>query len=97
MASWPFIQWGIDIVGPLPEAPGKVKFLIIAVDYFTKWVEANPIANVTGKHVEIFMLEHIDLTNHLPQSLFDVGSRRISIETMNTFRHHSDVLAKSQG
>ncbi|GKB68742.1 hypothetical protein Tco_0930154, partial [Tanacetum coccineum] len=38
-----------------------------------------------------------DLTSHLPQSLFDVGSGRISIVTVNTFRHHSDVLAKSQG
>ncbi|GJU69877.1 hypothetical protein Tco_1256136, partial [Tanacetum coccineum] len=33
-----------------------------------------------------------DLTSHLPQSLFDVGYGRIYIVTMNTFRHHSDVL-----
>ncbi|GKF73585.1 reverse transcriptase domain-containing protein, partial [Tanacetum coccineum] len=32
--------WGIDIAGPFPEGPGKVKFLIVAVDYFTKWIEA---------------------------------------------------------
>ncbi|GKA50039.1 reverse transcriptase domain-containing protein [Tanacetum coccineum] len=30
-------QWGMDIVGPLPEAPGRIKYLIVAVDYFTKW------------------------------------------------------------
>ncbi|GJR28755.1 reverse transcriptase domain-containing protein [Tanacetum coccineum] len=51
-AAWPFIQWGIDIVSPLPEAPGKIKFSIVVVDYFTKWVEAKPLASVTGKHVE---------------------------------------------
>ncbi|GJW94207.1 reverse transcriptase domain-containing protein [Tanacetum coccineum] len=28
--------WGIDIVGPFPKAPGRVKFLIVAIDYFTK-------------------------------------------------------------
>ncbi|GJZ68811.1 hypothetical protein Tco_0632361, partial [Tanacetum coccineum] len=38
-----------------------------------------------------------DLTSHLPHSLFDVGSGRISIVTVNTFKYHSDVLAKSQG
>ncbi|GJX78274.1 reverse transcriptase domain-containing protein [Tanacetum coccineum] len=39
-APWPFYKWGIDIAGPFPEGPGKVKFLIVAMDYFTKWIEA---------------------------------------------------------
>ncbi|GJR33940.1 hypothetical protein Tco_1209624 [Tanacetum coccineum] len=38
-----------------------------------------------------------DLTSHLLQSLFDVGTSRISIITMNTVKYHSDVLARSQG
>ncbi|XP_076927075.1 uncharacterized protein LOC143590502 [Bidens hawaiensis] len=36
-SSWPFQKWGIDIVGPFPEGAGKAKFLVIAIDYFTKW------------------------------------------------------------
>ncbi|XP_065630833.1 uncharacterized protein LOC136068090 [Quercus suber] len=35
-SSWPFAQWGIDIVGPLPQGKGQVKFLLVAIDYFTK-------------------------------------------------------------
>ncbi|XP_076949278.1 uncharacterized protein LOC143621866 [Bidens hawaiensis] len=35
-ASWSFQKWAIDITGPFPEAPGRVKFLVIAIDYFTK-------------------------------------------------------------
>uniref|UniRef100_A0A2N9I089 Reverse transcriptase domain-containing protein n=1 Tax=Fagus sylvatica TaxID=28930 RepID=A0A2N9I089_FAGSY len=34
-SPWPFAQWGLDIVGPLPRAPGNKKFLITATDYFT--------------------------------------------------------------
>ncbi|XP_076950541.1 uncharacterized protein LOC143623541 [Bidens hawaiensis] len=34
--SWPFQKWGIDIVGPLPEGAGKVRILVVAIDYFTK-------------------------------------------------------------
>lgn len=30
-----FSQWGIDIVGPFPQAKGQVKFLVVAIDYFT--------------------------------------------------------------
>ena len=33
---WPFAQSGIDIVGPLPLGKGQVKFLLVAIDYFTK-------------------------------------------------------------
>ncbi|XP_022019313.1 uncharacterized protein LOC110919349 [Helianthus annuus] len=35
--AWPFQQWGIDMVGPFHEAPDAVTFIILAVDYFTKW------------------------------------------------------------
>ncbi|GJU14778.1 reverse transcriptase domain-containing protein [Tanacetum coccineum] len=47
-SPWPFYNWGINIAGPFPEGPSKVKFLIVAIDYFTKWIEANPVATITG-------------------------------------------------
>ncbi|GKC39728.1 reverse transcriptase domain-containing protein [Tanacetum coccineum] len=42
-SPWSFYKWGIDIARPFPEGPGKVKFLIVAIDYFTKWIEAKPV------------------------------------------------------
>nr|GEW06853.1 hypothetical protein [Tanacetum cinerariifolium] len=47
-APWPFYKWGIDIADPFPKGPGKVKFLIVAMDYFTKWIEAKAVATITG-------------------------------------------------
>nr|GEV88147.1 reverse transcriptase domain-containing protein [Tanacetum cinerariifolium] len=47
-SPWPFYKWGIDIAGPFPEGPGKVKFLIVAMDYFTKWIEAMHVETITG-------------------------------------------------
>ena len=44
---WPFQQWGLNILGPLPIGKGQCKFVIIAVDYFTKWVKAEPLATIT--------------------------------------------------
>ncbi|GJU57538.1 reverse transcriptase domain-containing protein [Tanacetum coccineum] len=57
-SPWPFYKWGIDIAGPFPEGPGKVKFLIVAIDYFTKWIEAKPVATITGNQIKKFMWDN---------------------------------------
>jgi hypothetical protein len=46
--SWPLQRWGIDIVGKLTPAKRNYTFAIIIVEYFTKWVEAKPITNITS-------------------------------------------------
>ncbi|RVW22938.1 hypothetical protein CK203_101606 [Vitis vinifera] len=51
---WPFAQWGMDIVGPLPAAPAPKKFLLVATDYFSKWVEAEAYASIKDKDVTKF-------------------------------------------
>nr|GEY80230.1 reverse transcriptase domain-containing protein [Tanacetum cinerariifolium] len=50
MAPWPFYQWGMDILGSLPLARGGAKFVIVAIDYFTKWIEAKPLVKITVAH-----------------------------------------------
>ncbi|GKE96538.1 reverse transcriptase domain-containing protein, partial [Tanacetum coccineum] len=41
----------MDILGPLPPARGGANFVIVAIDYFTKWMEAKPLVKITGKEV----------------------------------------------
>ncbi|CAL2254387.1 unnamed protein product [Prunus armeniaca] len=43
-SPWPFMQWAIDLVGPLPQAPAKKEMMIVATDYFTKWIEAEALS-----------------------------------------------------
>ena len=47
ISHWPFQQWGLDILEPLPIRRGQCKFIIVAMDYFTKWAEAEPLATIT--------------------------------------------------
>ncbi|GJU93407.1 reverse transcriptase domain-containing protein [Tanacetum coccineum] len=51
-ALWPFYKWGIDIAVHFPEGPGKVKFFIVVIDCFTKWIEAKAVATITGNQVK---------------------------------------------
>ncbi|GKA78209.1 reverse transcriptase domain-containing protein [Tanacetum coccineum] len=46
--------------------PGKVKFLIVAIDYFTKWIEAKPVTNITGAQVKKFVWDNIVCIFGLP-------------------------------
>uniref|UniRef100_A0A2N9IPQ6 Uncharacterized protein n=1 Tax=Fagus sylvatica TaxID=28930 RepID=A0A2N9IPQ6_FAGSY len=54
-APWPFAQWGLDIMGPLPIGRRQLKFLVVAIDYFTKWVEAEPLATITERNIQNFV------------------------------------------
>ncbi|KAI3694625.1 hypothetical protein L1987_77593 [Smallanthus sonchifolius] len=64
--AWPFQKWGIYIVGQFPEAPGRIKFLIVAVDYFTKWVEAKAVATITTTQIKKFVWDYIICRFGLP-------------------------------
>nr|XP_025702980.1 uncharacterized protein LOC112803717 [Arachis hypogaea] len=55
VVSWPFDRWGIDILGPFPIAPRQVKYLVVAIDYFSKWIEAQPLARITSTQMISFV------------------------------------------
>jgi hypothetical protein len=40
-------RMGVDILGPFPRAVGGYRFLFVAIDNFTKWLEATPMVNIT--------------------------------------------------
>ena len=49
----------MDIVGPFPKAVGNKKYLLVGTDYFTKWVEAEPLANIRDVDAKRFVWKNI--------------------------------------
>ncbi|KAL0409673.1 UNVERIFIED_CONTAM: hypothetical protein Sradi_1901700 [Sesamum radiatum] len=70
------MQWGIDIVGPFPLAAGQRKFLLVAVDYFTKWVEAEPQARITEGEVMKFIWRNIIFCFGIPREIVSDNGRQ---------------------
>nr|GEY13131.1 reverse transcriptase domain-containing protein [Tanacetum cinerariifolium] len=77
MSLWPFYQWGLDILGPLLKRPGKLKFIIVAIDYFTKWIEAKPLAKTISKEVKNFIWKNIVCKFGLPRVIVTANGTQL--------------------
>ncbi|GJY13964.1 reverse transcriptase domain-containing protein [Tanacetum coccineum] len=56
--------------------PGKVKFLIVAIDYFIKWIEAKPVATITGNQVKKFIWDNIVCRFRLPGEIISDNGKQ---------------------
>lgn len=71
----PFYYIGIDIVGPLPITKNNNRYIVVAVDYFTKWPEAKAIKNANAIEVAEFIFEDIICRHGCPKKILtDRGS-----------------------
>ncbi|KAL5539207.1 hypothetical protein UlMin_044287 [Ulmus minor] len=68
-SPWPFAKWGIDLIGPLPTARGQLKYAVVAIDYYTKWVEAEALAKITEQNVTTFIWKNIVCRFGVPREL----------------------------
>uniref|UniRef100_A0A151UHE5 Retrovirus-related Pol polyprotein from transposon 17.6 n=1 Tax=Cajanus cajan TaxID=3821 RepID=A0A151UHE5_CAJCA len=84
-APWPFALWGIDILGPFPLAKGQCKFLVVAVDYFTKWIEAEPLATITAANVQKFVWKNIITRFGIPYAIISDNGLQFTDKKFNNF------------
>ncbi|XP_071737067.1 uncharacterized protein [Rutidosis leptorrhynchoides] len=56
-------------LGSFPAGPGGVKFLVVAIDYFTKWVEAKSLKTISGKQIQNFVWENIVCRFGIPNEI----------------------------
>ena len=66
---WSFAQWRIDIVGPFPTALAQKKLLLVATDYFSKWIEADSFASIKDRDVTRFIWKNIVCRFGIPRSI----------------------------
>jgi hypothetical protein len=67
--SRPLQRWGIDIVGKLTPAQSNYTFVVIIVEYFTKWIEAKLLTNVSSATIKRFFWQNIVCRYGVPRHI----------------------------
>ncbi|XP_071715219.1 uncharacterized protein [Rutidosis leptorrhynchoides] len=98
-SAWSFYKWAIDIVGPFNRSTGNAKFLVVAIDFFTKWVEAKALAKITGENVKKFVWHDIVCRYGVPNEIARLGLSQTGWvdELPNVLWEHRTTPKRSTG
>jgi hypothetical protein len=83
--TWPLQRWGLDLLGPLPPPQGNLKYVVVAVEYFSKWIEAKPLAIITSATVQKFFWQSIVCRFGVPKAITIDNGTQFDAETFKTF------------
>nr|KYP48303.1 Pol polyprotein [Cajanus cajan] len=75
----------MDILGFFPIAKGQCKFLLVAIDYFTKWIEAEPLATITTNNVQKFLWKNIITRFDIPHAIITDNGLQFTDQKLNKF------------
>jgi hypothetical protein len=75
----------LDLLGPLPPAQGNLKYVVVAVEYFSKWIEAKPLATITSAIVQKFFLQSIVCRFRVLKGITVDNGTQFDAETFKTF------------
>ena len=98
VAPWPFSMWGIDVIRAIePKASNGHRFILVAIDYFTKWVEATSYASVTKSVVIRFIKKEIICRYGLPRKIITNNATNLNNKMMKEMcedfkiQHHNSM------
>jgi hypothetical protein len=83
--TWPLQRWGLDLLGPLPPAQGNLKYVVVAVEYFSKWIEAKPLATITLATVQKFFWQNIVCRFGVPKAITVDNKTQFYAKTSRVF------------
>jgi hypothetical protein len=73
------------LLGPLPPAQGNLKYVVVAVEYFSKWIEAKPLATITSVTVQKFFWQNIVCRFGVPKEITVDNGTQFDAETFKDF------------
>ena len=90
--AWPFAQWGLDMVGPLRKSSkGGHTHLLVAVDKFTKWIEAVPITS-SNATTTVNFIKSIIYRFGVPNNIITDNGTNFIAEELQSFYKEQDIM-----
>jgi len=91
-------MWGIAVIGAIePKAANGHRFILVVIDYFTKWVEAASYASVTRSVVVRFIKREIIFRYGLPRKIITDNGTNLNNKMMGEMceefkiQHHNST------
>jgi hypothetical protein len=91
--SWLLQRWGMDIVGPLTITQGNYKFAVVAVEYFTKWIEVKPLVNIAAVGLKGFFWQNIICHFGVPREITVDNTKQFGCHLFKDFYYQMGVKA----
>jgi hypothetical protein len=73
------------LLGPLPPAQGNLKYVVVVVEYFSKWIEAKPLATITSTTIHKFFWQNIVCCFDVPKAITVDNGTQFDAETFKDF------------
>lgn len=90
-APWPFSQWGIDILEPFPRTTSQRKYVIVAIEYFSKWLEAKAVRSVIALQMIDFIWGNIICKFGISRVLISNNGTQFDSKEFRKFAENSGV------
>jgi hypothetical protein len=78
-------RWGLDLWGPLAPAQGNLKYVVVAVEYFSMWIEVKPLATITSVTVQNFFWQNIICRFGVPKAITVDNGTQFEAEAFKDF------------
>lgn len=89
-------------MGPFPKAKNELQYIMVAIDYMTKWAEAKALRNITQDDAMRFVDEHIITRFRIPRILVSdngtqfVGSKFVKFLSERGIKHKKASVCHPQ-
>ncbi|XP_015164524.1 uncharacterized protein [Solanum tuberosum] len=91
-SPWPFVAWGMDVIGLIESAASNGhRFILVAIDYFTKWVEAAPYKSVTKKVGADFVHNNLICRFGVPESIIIDNGANLNSHLMRKICYRTTI------
>ena len=91
-SPWPFVAWGMYVIGPTePATFNGHRFILVAIGYFTKWVEETSYKSVTKKVVTDFVHNNLICRFGVPESIITDNGANLNSHLMRELCEQFEV------